>query len=285
MTDMENTVYEIMVYINLNLFEHITLDILSDRYAYSKYYIHRKFKEIAGLTLNDYVKKRRIEHSLYFLFTNSGASISEVAGYCGFSSAVYSREFRKVFHRSPRQWRNIYKMDDNNSRESKICKNYEQFIDYTDNGIPNEVKSLGLVREEPKRIAAAILFGNYTQTFRDTGNRLEACNRDNKPYIGIQINSPAVTDLSNCLFAIGIESGSRISGLSDIFMEGGDYIRVGFSGPREKLKEAMTWVFKYYFPPRNLKHDYRVPFIRYSGFPDFTSNGLACEILIPIAYN
>ncbi|HEX2944743.1 MAG TPA: hypothetical protein VHT96_02170 [Clostridia bacterium] len=65
MNNIENTIYEIMVYINLNLFEHITLDVLSNRFSYSKYHLHRKFKDIVGITLNDYIKKRRDVYRKY----------------------------------------------------------------------------------------------------------------------------------------------------------------------------------------------------------------------------
>jgi AraC-like DNA-binding protein len=53
MSDITNTIYEIMVYINLNLFEHITLDSLSNRFSYSKYHLHRKFKDTVGITLRE----------------------------------------------------------------------------------------------------------------------------------------------------------------------------------------------------------------------------------------
>lgn len=284
MTEIENAVYEIMLFINLNLFEPITLDVLSHRFAYSKYYIHREFKAVAGMTINEYMKKRRIEHSLYFLFTNIDASITEVAEYCGFSSAVYSREFKKVFNRSPRQWRNVYKKSGGSPQNSKICKNYERFIDYTDHGIPKEIQKISVIRENRRVLKAVIIYGDYTMKIKDYGDMLRACNSDHKPYIGIPINSPAVTDLGGCLFVLGFESGLKIPGLNDVVIEEGDYIELQFSGPRGKIGEALTWLFKYDMPQRRLKHDYRVQFIQYHDFPDFSDSTVSCEIYIPCAY-
>ena len=146
--DIENTIYEIMVYINLNLFEHITLDILSDRFSYSKFHLHRKFKDIVGVTLNEYIKKRRIENSIYFLFANVDTDISEIASYCGFSSATYSREFKKIFNRSPKEWRNIYKKAIDYRKDSNICKNYERFLCYSDIGVPKEIKKISKIKVE-----------------------------------------------------------------------------------------------------------------------------------------
>lgn len=207
-----------------------------------------------------------------------------MAEYCGFSSAVYSREFKRVFNKSPRQWRDVYKKSGSSTKNSKICKNYERFIVYTDNGIPKEIKKLSLVRENRKVLNAVIICGDYTIKIKDCSDISRACNSDNKPYIGIPINSPAVTDLSGCLFILGFESGSKIPGLSDVVIEEGDCIKLEFLGPRDKIREALTWLFKYYMPERSLKHDYRVQFIQYYGFPDFNGSILSCDIYIPCTY-
>lgn len=280
----EKTIYEIMVYINLNLFEHITLDYLSEQYSYSKFYIHRKFKQITGITINEYVKKRRIEHSLYFLFANIDASLSEVAQYCGFSSAVYSREFKKVLNKSPKQWRDIYKKNMSNENMSKICKNYAEFLDYNDNGIPKEIKAINLVCTEQKKLSAEIIYGNYADKIPAIFNKLIELNKEKKPYIAIPINSASVTDIESCLFVLGFESNSNAYELSDITIEGGDYLKIEYCGNREKFKEVMIWLLKFYMPGKRLKHDYRMQFIVYRNFLQSGKNELCCYIYIPYIY-
>jgi AraC family transcriptional regulator len=283
MNDIENTVYGIMVYINLNLFEHITLDLLSSKFSYSKYHLHRKFKEIVGITINDYIKKRRIENSIYFLSANLNSDITEVAGYFGFSSATYSREFRKVFNRTPNEWRNIYKKNSGISKDSNICKNYEQFISYYDNGIPKEIKNICVGSISPKLITAKIYYGNYNDNKAgDLWNEIKERNKNGGPYILISMNSPAVTDISSCLYLLGFESSSAISGLSDIVLDGGDYAIIVYEGSREKFREAYTWAIKYYFPQRGLKYDYRVQFHEYITIPDLSKSEISCKIYIPV---
>jgi AraC family transcriptional regulator len=207
MNDIRNTVYEIMVYINLNLFEHITLDVLSDKYSYSKYHLHRKFKEIVGITLNDYIKKRRIENSIYFLSVNPDSDITEVAGYCGYSSATYSREFRKIFNRTPNEWRNIYKKNNEINKDSNICKNYEQFISYNDNGIPKEIKNICIENIDPKKISVKIYYGNYNgEKAVNVWNEIKEKNKNGGRYIFISMNSPAVTDKNSCLYLLALKA-------------------------------------------------------------------------------
>lgn len=283
MNDIENTIYQIMVYINLNLFEHITLDVLSTKFSYSKYHLHRKFKEVVGITLNDYIKKRRIESSIYFLSANPHSDITEVANYCGFSSATYSREFRRIFNRTPFEWRNIYK-NNNIYQDSNICKNYEQFLYYNDNGIPEEIKKISIGDINQKNITAKIYYGNYNdKKTSDVWDEVKKSNHDGGRYVLISLNSPAVTNIDSCLYLLGFESVSIISGLSNIVIEGG-YTIVDYKGPKERFRETYTWIIKYFFPLKGLRYDYRVQFHEYVNLPDLNNNDMTCKIYIPISY-
>jgi len=285
MNDIENTIYKIMVYINLNLFEHITLDVLSNKFSYSKYHLHRKFKDIVGITLNEYIKKRRIENSIYYLSANPNTDISEVAIYCGFSSATYSREFRKIFNKTPIEWRNIYKKNTGIEKDSNICKNYEQFICYYDNGIPKEIKNICIVDINQKNISARIYYGNYNdKNACDVWDEIKKSNKDGGRYILISMNSPAVTDKNSCLYLLGFESSSHISELNNIVLDGGYYVIMDYEGLREKFREAYTWMIKYYFSQKRLKYDYRVQFHEYINVPDLSKSEISCKIYIPVSY-
>lgn len=285
MNNIENTIYEIMVYINLNLFEHITLDALSNRFSYSKYHLHRRFKDIIGITINDYIKKRRIENSIYFLSANPDSDISEIASNYGFSSATYSREFRKVFNRTPIEWRNIYRKGTGIKKDSNICKNYEQFICYNDYGIPKEIKGIYLAEIHSKKISAKIYYGNYyDKKVRDIWMEMKECNKDGGRYVLISLNSPAVTDVNSCLYVLGFESSSETSGLSNIVIDGGSYLIIDYMGSRDSFRDAYTWMIKYYFPQKGLKYDYRVQFHDYIEAPDLGESEMTCRIYIPVCY-
>ncbi len=285
MNHVENTIYDMMVYINLSLFEHITLDGLSERFSYSKYHLHRKFKEVAGVTLNEYIKKRRIENSIYYLSANPASVITEVASYCGFSSATYSREFRKVFGRTPIEWRNIYKKDTGELKNSNICKNYEQFIDYNNDGIPNEIKNICVAEINPKRISAKTYYGNYyDEKTSAIWKQIKESKTSNGQYVLISMNSPAVTDRNTCLYMLGFESSYNILELSPIVIDGGDYIIIDYHGSREKLREIYTWIIKFYLPKKGLKYDYRLQFHEYIDVPDLGKSIVSCKIYIPVCY-
>ncbi|MCE5189474.1 MAG: AraC family transcriptional regulator [Eubacteriales bacterium] len=258
--------------------------MLSNRFSYSKYHLHRKFKEIAGITLNAYIRKRRIENSIYLLSANPDIDITEVAGYCGFSSATYSREFRNVFNRTPNEWRNIYKKNAADQKDSNICKNYKQFIDYSDTGIPKEIAKISIVDLQPVRISAKIYYGDYCDAKTgDVWNQVKSSNRCGGQYVLISLNSPAVTDRESCLYLLGFESDRDIPEFCNIVLDG-KYAVLDYEGLRSRFREAYTWAIKYYFPQKGLKYDYRVQFHKYGMVPNRNNCDIACKIYIPVSY-
>ena len=52
-------VNDVIFYINQNLCENLTLDTLSARFYISKYYLTRLFKQYTGLTLHQYILRKR----------------------------------------------------------------------------------------------------------------------------------------------------------------------------------------------------------------------------------
>lgn len=284
MKDIKSTIYEIMVYINLNLFNYITLDTLSQQFAYSKYHLHRQFKTVAGVTLNAYLKRRRIETSIYFLFCNLESDISEIAEYCGFSSATYSREFKKIFNRTPKEWRNVFTK---NREDSKICKNFKSFISYSDYGAPKEIKKISTIELEPMILAVKISYGNYyDQKMNEIWDEVMCCRQQNEPLFSVPINSPSVTDLGSCLYLAGFESSADFLGLSKVSLEGGSYILVDYQGLMRSLGETYTWLIKFYMPQKGLKYDYRVQLQKYSSVPDYSQKDapISCTLYIPIRH-
>lgn len=47
-------------FIEEHLYERIELEKVSDEVNYSKYYLHRLFRETVGLTIHEYVQRRKL---------------------------------------------------------------------------------------------------------------------------------------------------------------------------------------------------------------------------------
>lgn len=85
--------------------EPLTLDQLAEAAHVSKYYLSHAFTEDYGISPINYLIARRIEESRSLLKTTD-YSISQVAGFTGFSSQSYfSQSFRRLTGMTPGEYR------------------------------------------------------------------------------------------------------------------------------------------------------------------------------------
>lgn len=86
---------QILSFINQNLTEDLTLQMLADHFFISTSYLCRLFRESTGTTINRYITARRITRAKAFL--SEGYSVTETCSLCGFRD--YSN-FLKAFTRA-----------------------------------------------------------------------------------------------------------------------------------------------------------------------------------------
>lgn len=99
---ISDTIRDIMIYINQHLAENLSLDDLCKQFGISKSYLNKRFKEIAGTTLWDYVLIKRLSVARQSI--HNGVSIQRAYRESGFSD--YSNFYRcyvKRFGISPKE--------------------------------------------------------------------------------------------------------------------------------------------------------------------------------------
>ena len=85
--------------------EALTLSALSETLGYSEYYTSRKFSEISGMTLKDYIRFRKMAFALKEL-RDTNNSILNIAVKYGFSSnEAFTRAFKDAYGITPRDYR------------------------------------------------------------------------------------------------------------------------------------------------------------------------------------
>ncbi len=95
------TVKEVIEYINTHFSEKISLDSIAKQIHLSKYHFARIFHDCTGSTVTDQINIRRCEEAKNLIAT-SETSISEIATICGFDNASYfSKVFKKHFGIKP----------------------------------------------------------------------------------------------------------------------------------------------------------------------------------------
>lgn len=147
-------VIDILNYIDNNLYTKITITSLENKFNYNKDYIMRLFKREIGVTIIDYINRKRIYNSLNSLKNTNDSIILISINYGYYSLEYYSEIFKSIIGVAPSIYRKFSRFDHtisiNNSnkiRKSVIELDYlfSNISKYKTNVIPkNTVKSLSI---------------------------------------------------------------------------------------------------------------------------------------------
>lgn len=93
---------QVISYINTHYTEDINLEILEKQFFTSKYYLCKIFRKATGLTIHDYICRKRLGKVREL--RQSGKSIGEAAMLAGFSDySSFYRTYKKIMGRSPKE--------------------------------------------------------------------------------------------------------------------------------------------------------------------------------------
>lgn len=97
-------------YIDFNLTETLTLKSISEKILVNSSYLSARFKKETGENITDYIGRRRIDSSISLLATTN-LPIQVIAEKVGINDEnYYSRLFKKLKSRTPREYRNMMKV-------------------------------------------------------------------------------------------------------------------------------------------------------------------------------
>lgn len=92
-------------YIYRNFRRPLTLENVAEVASLSPTYFSKKFKQVTGMGFKEYLNYVRLKHAQTALLT-TGNTITDIALECGFNDSNYFKDlFRKVYGRSPREYR------------------------------------------------------------------------------------------------------------------------------------------------------------------------------------
>ena len=99
------TVLQIMKYINANLVDDLSLDVLAQEFHLHPAYLSKLFKQETGEGINRFIRAKRLEEAASMLkYTNN--SIEDIAEfYCFSSQSHFTRQFKEHFGVPPARWR------------------------------------------------------------------------------------------------------------------------------------------------------------------------------------
>ncbi|MCI9185522.1 MAG: AraC family transcriptional regulator [Lachnospiraceae bacterium] len=93
-------VNQIVAYINHHLKEDLSLDHLAEQFFLSKYYLSHQFKKFTGLSLYQFIMKKRLTIARNMLI--GGKSVTEAFSECGFNDySNFLKAFKREFGEKP----------------------------------------------------------------------------------------------------------------------------------------------------------------------------------------
>lgn len=126
-----NLICEILIYIDENIKNKITIEDLENKFFYNRYYIMKLFKKEIGLTIVEYINSIRIYNSI-LLIKNNDSNFINIAFKNGFYSLEYfSETFRQITNLNPRKFKDYFShkksisFDDIDQINNSIVKLYE----------------------------------------------------------------------------------------------------------------------------------------------------------------
>ncbi|GEA58828.1 AraC family transcriptional regulator [Vibrio comitans] len=98
-----NEIAKSIEYLSLNLSKNVTIDELASLVGMSRAVFHRKFKQATRISPIQFMKSMRLNKAAMKIA--AGMTVNEAAMAVGYvSSSQFSREFKRMYGQSPKQW-------------------------------------------------------------------------------------------------------------------------------------------------------------------------------------
>lgn len=202
----------VMDYVEQNITEPHSLDSLAKIARFSPFHFHRIFTWHTQETLNQFIRRVRIEKAASMLLTHTNITLSEVSDKVGFSSqSVFARTFKEVYGMSASAFKNggfnqvskICKIDSKNSQNKG--SNSEYFSSIIIN--KQNLKTMGAKIEVKEMPAMQMVYVRHTGHYNLIGQSYEKLfkwagprgllNFPETKTATIYHDDPTVTDIEN----------------------------------------------------------------------------------------
>ena len=119
-------------YIEYNLDSELSLMTLAEVASFSPFHFHRIFSACMGETLNDFIRRIRVERAASLLLKDEMKPIADIAMQCGYNSvSVFCRHFKERYKTSAKNFRESNR-DDFSKNSQPDSKNRQSGSDSPD---------------------------------------------------------------------------------------------------------------------------------------------------------
>ena len=229
-------------FLEANFDKKVALEEVANAAMFSKYHFHRIFKAIMNETLNNYIKRLRLEKAFKVLIAGTNESITDLAYKFGYQSvAGFSRDFQEYYGMSPSKARK--------AKQSPINRGVDLSKDINLSFI--EVKSVPTYHVFYQRVAVGYDISEIRKAFgrlyeyATTNDLLTSTSQ----VIGVGYDDPDFTPANKCRYDACIIFDSKNKLPQDIpfnkkVLLGGLYAIFCFEGNADEFHSAWDTIFK-----------------------------------------
>lgn len=106
LTNSERYVQQIVTYIETHYMQDISVDDMAGDLHLNRHHLMKVFREVTGMTISDYLFKRRIDQAKTLFYRNTRISVADIGYQVGFKHpSHFSRTFKKLVGISPERYR------------------------------------------------------------------------------------------------------------------------------------------------------------------------------------
>lgn len=280
-SDHINRINRILDYIQGNLENQMTLEEISAIACFSPFHFHRIFSAYLGESLNNYIRRLRLERSAERLcYTN--IPISDLAFSAGYETpSSFTKAFKQHFSESPSVF-----------RKNKIVKIFKTQKIQTQ----NKKEKLDMKSEIRNRPETKVLYSRQTGKYDSAASKAwqEVCSyafprqlvAKDAEFIGVSHDNPDFTEENKLRYDACISIKDNLKAEGEIGVQtlaGGNYKVFLHKGPYKNLLQTYQQIYGTWLEKTNRKLRDLPCFELYLNHPDETpKEKLLTEIHIPI---
>jgi len=199
-----------ITFIEENLSEKLTLEIVAEKAHFSPFHFHRLFKIIVGETVNNFINRKRIEKAAAYLLHQKEKNSTEIAEKVGFSNlSSFSKSFKKFYGISPNKFKEespdkYSKISKIESKIGKVTITFEQYICNINNALNwLKLKTNPEIKKVPRLDLATISHKGKMEAIGSVYNKLvkwatpKGLINEQTRMVTIYHDSPKITDPNN----------------------------------------------------------------------------------------
>jgi AraC family transcriptional regulator len=245
--------------------------------CFSPFHFHRIFQTLMGETLASFVKRVRLERSLYLMSHRANVTLTEIALACGFSSSSdFSRAFRAHFGVAPRRFDvESFRKARRETMESLTSSDDRHQVARLPAG-SNPDGFVAIVRACPVRHVAYIRVhrpyegDHVTQAVARLMAWADARGLADGQWLGYQWDDPEIVALEKCRYDIGIEVPETTVAEGEVSLAtfpACAVAEVEIAGSTDIELRALDWLFRSWLPTSGYAPAHQPMFEAFNGRP------------------